>query len=71
MIEAPVKTEVDPKEYRIPMMVTEWRKGHISFHGVPKDTYYAVCPRCKTSMDRDYARFCSNCGQRLSWRTPR
>ena len=70
MIESPVKPRVDPREYRKPMTVTEWRKDHIIFYGVPKDTYYPVCPRCKTSMDRDYVKFCDRCGQRLAWRVP-
>lgn len=29
---------------------------------------YPICPRCKTSFERDYTNYCTNCGQRLWWR---
>lgn len=29
---------------------------------------WPACPACHTLTDADYARFCSNCGQRLDWR---
>lgn len=71
MIESPAKPRVDPKEYRKPMTVTEWRERTMRNHmGVVVPTYYAVCPRCKTPMDVDYVRFCSYCGQRLAWKIP-
>ena len=25
------------------------------------------CPRCGTTMEREYQRFCDRCGQRLNW----
>lgn len=28
---------------------------------------YSICPRCGIPIDREYANYCSNCGQRLSW----
>lgn len=28
---------------------------------------YPVCPRCRSSLDREYMRFCDRCGQRLNW----
>lgn len=30
-------------------------------------SYYAVCPRCAVTIDREYVSFCDRCGQRLSW----
>lgn len=32
------------------------------------DGIFPICPRCKTSFDRDYTNYCANCGQRLWWR---
>ncbi len=29
---------------------------------------YAVCPRCKISMEREYVHYCNNCGQKLDWK---
>lgn len=29
---------------------------------------FPKCPRCGTTMEREYQRFCDRCGQRLSWR---
>ena len=26
-----------------------------------------LCPRCKNAIDREYTRYCSSCGQKLSW----
>lgn len=28
---------------------------------------YPICPRCDTTIDREYMNFCDRCGQRLSW----
>lgn len=30
-------------------------------------SYYSVCPRCDTSLERDYVSFCDRCGQHLEW----
>lgn len=30
-------------------------------------SYYAVCPRCGSLLERDYAAFCDRCGQHLGW----
>ena len=27
-----------------------------------------VCPRCKTTMEREYMAYCDRCGQCLDWR---
>ena len=26
-----------------------------------------LCPRCKNAIDREFVRYCSCCGQRVSW----
>lgn len=54
------RREIDPMEYRIPMMVTE----HKQFNDLEG---YWVCPRCHQTMDRDYQDFCDRCGQCLDW----
>lgn len=28
---------------------------------------YPICPRCDSTIDREYMRFCDCCGQRLGW----
>ena len=28
---------------------------------------YPLCPRCNTTFEHDYQRFCGYCGQRLKW----
>ena len=28
---------------------------------------YPLCPRCGHLLEREYMRFCDNCGQRLGW----
>lgn len=42
--------------YRIALAVTE--HNHRG---------YAICPRCNTSLERDYQSFCEHCGQHLEW----
>lgn len=46
--------------FRIPMPVTEFRR-------YSRGNVYPVCPRCKSSLDREYMVFCDRCGQRLDW----
>ncbi len=48
--------------YRIPMEIQQLR------YYTYNHTSYAVCPRCRISLDREYIRFCDVCGQRLSWK---
>lgn len=68
MIESPVKTRVDPREYRKPMTVSEWvRVEHYCLYSM-EPTYYPVCPRCKRTFEREYQKFCDRCGQRLAWK---
>lgn len=33
----------------------------------PTGDVYPLCPRCTSTLDREYMRFCDRCGQRLSW----
>lgn len=28
---------------------------------------YPLCPRCRSSLEREYVAFCDRCGQKLSW----
>lgn len=56
--------------YRSPMEVTEtllYKSIHgDSVHGTWLG--FAVCPKCKKSMERDYQLFCDRYGQKLSWK---
>lgn len=49
-----------PASYRTIRLVT-----NIMVYG--HGDIYPVCPRCRNALDREYMRFCSNCGQRLGW----
>lgn len=51
----------DAISYRKPMVVNE-----VVFFPIA-DGQYARCPRCKITMEREYARYCDRCGQRLDW----
>lgn len=53
-------TRVTAVLYRIPLPVTEVLALH---HG----DSYPLCPRCRTSMEREYMHYCDRCGQRLGW----
>lgn len=50
----------DAISYRRPMIVNKIRLF------VQNDAY-AVCPRCKASLGREYMQFCDRCGQMLCW----
>ena len=50
----------DVASYRIPLLVTQVIESH--------DGYFnAVCPRCAAPIGIEYVRYCTHCGQRLSW----
>ena len=49
--------------YRQPIHVSEIMVFSMT-HG---ETGFAVCPRCKLTMEYDYASFCGRCGQHLDW----
>lgn len=34
----------------------------------PNGNAYAVCPRCKITLEREYQSYCDRCGQHLDWR---
>ena len=61
-----IKRHVDYTEelsYREPMLVsylqeTPFRGGY---------TTYPICPRCESSMEREYVSYCDRCGQALDW----
>ncbi len=46
--------------YRIPMQI---RLYICMLHG----EVYPVCPRCSSSLERDYILHCNRCGQKLGW----
>ena len=46
--------------YRMPIQV----RGRLIF---PNGDSYPICPRCDDLVDREYLRFCNQCGQRLEW----
>ncbi len=46
--------------YRIPLKVKE-----VKILGSSGE--YAVCPKCKATVDREYMSYCDRCGQRLDW----
>lgn len=50
---------IDALTYRVPLHVTKVMAY--------ANTTYPVCPRCTTSLDREYMNFCDRCGQKLSW----
>lgn len=47
--------------YRIPLPV----KDVLVFDS---GNSYPVCPRCASTIDREYLCFCDRCGQRLAWK---
>ena len=47
------------ESYRISMAVTKLRKYQTT-------TYY-ICPRCNTTMEREFMAYCDRCGQCLGW----
>lgn len=46
--------------FRVPMTVTQLRWFRM-------DGTYPVCPRCSSSLEREYQCYCDRCGQRLGW----
>ena len=50
----------DELAYRRPMSVNE-------FLIYSNDNAYPICPKCGSSMERDYQSFCDRCGQKLDW----
>lgn len=52
-----------PHTQDIPMTVSQLR---VFQSGLSKTGYY-VCPRCNTSLDREFVAYCDRCGQKLDW----
>ena len=46
--------------YRIPMRAKE-------LYSFKWGAEFTRCPRCGSTMDREYQLFCDRCGQRLNW----
>jgi hypothetical protein len=34
---------------------------------VTEHTGYSICPRCYSTLDREYIKYCCSCGQNLKW----
>lgn len=47
--------------YRSPMCVTAVR----GYRRIPTDSGYPVCPRCNSTLEREYQSYCDRCGQCL------
>lgn len=50
-------------QYRRPMRVREI----MVFPAIRGTPGLAVCPRCRTTMEREYMAYCDRCGQCLDW----
>lgn len=61
---APLEQEDSPENYRKGMIVNEMMVFDTWFG----KTGYYVCPRCKTTMEREFVSFCDRCGQKLDWK---
>ena len=48
------------EEYRAKLLITHIRVNK-------RFDSWAVCPRCYSSIDREYMSFCTVCGQHLDW----
>ena len=46
--------------YRVPFPV---KKIRVFVNG----DSYPICPRCNSTMEREYTCFCDRCGQKLNW----
>lgn len=50
--------------FRSPMRVSAVRAYKLS----SQLTIFPICPRCQTTMEREYQSYCDRCGQALDWR---
>ena len=50
--------------YRIPVPVVALRR----YSGRDGVYDYPICPRCNTTLPREYLSFCDRCGQHLNWK---
>ena len=60
---SPVLDFIRGYSYRYPMLVKEV----IVFPELPNEGGYYFCPRCQTTMERDFMKYCDRCGQCLDW----
>ena len=52
---------IPPEYFRIPLSVREVC--------IIKSKYcFPICPRCRSSLEREFQSFCDRCGQALSWK---
>lgn len=51
---------ISAESYRVPMPVTHLRRY--------SRTAYYICPRCNTTMEREFMAYCDRCGQCLGWK---
>ena len=59
-----VSDDMQEKSYRTPMRVEAVR----AFRWGNSFSAFPICPRCQSTMEREYQAFCDRYGQRLSWR---
>ena len=50
--------------YRAPVSITEY----ILLESTDESSRYYICPRCQTSLEREFQACCDRCGQRLDWK---
>ena len=48
--------------FRVPMRVTA-----VYRYSTGGNACYPLCPRCQTTLPREYQQYCDRCGQCLSW----
>ena len=47
--------------YRIPLLVTQIKEYPDSMLS------FSVCPKCRSTLEREYQSYCDRCGQCLDW----
>lgn len=60
----PNPLDVAQWSYRVRMRVTKETSLWDTVYGC---TEYPICPRCNSSLDREYQNYCDRCGQALDW----
>ena len=55
------KLHYPPSDYRTALRVSQIIRLQ------NRDTY-PICPRCSSSLDREYQNYCDRCGQKLDWK---
>ena len=66
LMESLFRRWTEERSYRRPMAVSQFR----SYRAEGRALSYPVCPRCGSTMEREYQSYCDRCGQRLSWDAP-